>query len=83
MKASILVGDVLDPFCGSGTTGVVALRYQRAFIGIELNPTYAQLAEKRINSEAPMFNEVTVSSARDTTQGACAAQGRDTEARRA
>lgn len=83
LAGSKVADTVLDPFCGSGTTGVVALRYQRAFIGIELNPTYAQLAEKRINAEAPMFNEVTVSSARDTTQGACAAQGRDTEARRA
>ena len=55
-------GDVvLDPaFCGSGTTGVVALRYHREFIGIELNPAYAKLAEKRINAEAPMFNEVEI-----------------------
>ncbi len=51
---------VLDPFCGSGTTGVVALRYQRDFIGIELNPSYAQLAEKRIGQEAPMFNQIEV-----------------------
>jgi DNA modification methylase len=55
------VGDtVLDPFCGSGTTGVVALRYQRKFVGIELNPAYAELAKKRIGAEAPMFNEVEV-----------------------
>ena len=51
---------VLDPFAGSGTTGVVALRYHRDFVGIELNPEYARLAEKRIGAEAPMFNEVTV-----------------------
>ncbi len=51
---------ILDPFCGSGTTGVVALRYHREFIGIELNPEYAKLAEKRIDSEAPMFNEIEV-----------------------
>ena len=31
---------VLDPFCGSGTTGVVALRHGRSFVGIELNPEY-------------------------------------------
>jgi site-specific DNA-methyltransferase (cytosine-N4-specific) len=55
------VGDtVLDPFCGSGTTGVVALRYHREFIGIELNPVYAELAERRIGAEAPMFNELEV-----------------------
>jgi site-specific DNA-methyltransferase (adenine-specific) len=39
---------VLDPFTGSGTTGVVALKNGRNFIGIELNPVYAQLAEERI-----------------------------------
>lgn len=55
------VGDtVLDPFCGSGTTGAVALRYHREFIGIELNQAYAALAEKRVGAEAPMFNQVEV-----------------------
>lgn len=53
---------VLDPFCGSGTTGAVALRYHREFIGIELNPEYAQLAERRIGAEAPMFNQVEINS---------------------
>ena len=43
------IGDtVLDPFAGSGTTGVVALRHGRKFIGVELNPEYIKLAEKRI-----------------------------------
>jgi len=42
-------GTVLDLFCGSGTTGTVAKRLGRNFIGIELNPTYIKLAEKRIN----------------------------------
>ena len=51
---------VLDPFCGSGTTGVVSLRYHRDFVGIELNPDYAELARKRIGAEAPMFNDVSV-----------------------
>lgn len=41
-------GLVLDPFTGSGTTGVVSLKNGRNFIGIELNPAYAQLAEERI-----------------------------------
>jgi DNA modification methylase len=43
-------GTVLDPFCGSGTTGVVAKKLNREFIGIELNPEYIKLAEKRINN---------------------------------
>jgi DNA modification methylase len=51
---------VLDPFCGSGTTGVVACRHNRHFVGIELNPTYAQLAEKRIVGDAALLNRVEV-----------------------
>ena len=39
---------VLDPFAGSGTTGVAACALGRDFIGIELNPDYAALADKRI-----------------------------------
>jgi DNA modification methylase len=49
---------VLDPFTGSGTTAVVALRYGRNFVGTELNPEYAKLAESRITSDAPLFNTV-------------------------
>lgn len=43
-------GIVLDPFFGSGTTGVVALQEERDFIGIELNSAYVSLARKRIES---------------------------------
>ena len=51
---------VLDPFCGAGTTGLVADRLRRDFIGIELNPEYLELARKRIGSVAPLFpTEVT------------------------
>lgn len=39
---------VLDPFMGSGTTGVVAKRLQRNFIGIEIDETFFKIAEKRI-----------------------------------
>lgn len=39
---------VLDPFMGSGTTGKIAKILKRNFIGIEINPTYFSLAEKRI-----------------------------------
>ena len=41
-------GLVLDPFFGSGTTGVVALQEERDFLGIELNPEYVALADRRI-----------------------------------
>jgi DNA modification methylase len=40
---------VLDPFIGSGTTGVVALDLGRRFVGIELNPQYMDIAERRLN----------------------------------
>jgi DNA modification methylase len=49
---------VLDPFAGSGTVGVVALRHQRNFVGTELNPEYAQMAVERIKDDAPMLNSV-------------------------
>lgn len=44
-------GVVLDPFAGSGTTGEVALRHGRRFIGIELNADYIKLAEARLTSQ--------------------------------
>jgi DNA modification methylase len=47
---------VLDPFAGACTVGVVALRHGRRFLGIELNPKYAEMARRRILG--PMFAEV-------------------------
>ena len=44
-------GVVLDPFMGAGTTGLVSVKLKRQFIGIELNPEYIKIAEKRINAE--------------------------------
>lgn len=41
-------GIILDPFMGSGTTGVAAVQMGREFIGIELNPDYFEIACKRI-----------------------------------
>jgi DNA modification methylase len=41
---------VLDPFCGSGTTGLVAVRHGREFLGIELNPDYARIARHRLGA---------------------------------
>lgn len=41
-------GIVLDPFFGAGTTGLVALKQEKRFIGIELNPKYIKIAKKRL-----------------------------------
>ena len=41
-------GVILDPFFGSGTTGEVALKLDRKFIGVELNPEYIKIANKRL-----------------------------------
>ena len=51
-------GTVLDPFGGAGTTGLVADRLQRDAILIELNPTYAEIARKRLQGDGGMFSEV-------------------------
>lgn len=49
LLASSRAGDcVLDPFCGSGTTSVVARKLGRSFIGIEIEPRYCCIAEKRL-----------------------------------
>ena len=50
-------GTVLDPFFGAGTTGLVAQRHNRRWVGIELNPEYAVLAQTRIEAEANLFTE--------------------------
>ena len=52
IKAGSSEGDiVLDPFFGSGTTGWVAQRLGRKWIGIELNPDYIKIAEKRFQQQ--------------------------------
>jgi DNA modification methylase len=51
IKAGSKMGDtILDPFSGAGTTGNVAERLGRKYIGIELNPTYSEMGEKRIDT---------------------------------
>jgi len=47
-------GIVLDPFLGSGTTALVALKMGRRFIGIEINPKYIEIAKRRIG---PLSNQ--------------------------
>ena len=60
VMASTEVGDVvLDPFTGTGTTGAVAKKLGRGFIGLEREPDYARLARQRIDSiRAPVDTAV-------------------------
>ena len=49
IEASTQEGDlILDPFMGSGTTGVAAVKLNRRFVGIDVEKEYFDLAEKRI-----------------------------------
>lgn len=54
---------MLDPFLGSGTTAVVAERFERRWIGIEHNPDYIRIAEERLRplreqKETPLFKTI-------------------------
>jgi len=51
-------GVVLDPFLGSGTTGIAAQRLGRQCIGIELNPEYAAMSRRRIEADTGLFAQV-------------------------
>ena len=45
-------GDLVwDPYCGSATTGVACLRLGRRFLGHEIQPHYAEIAARRLQSE--------------------------------
>lgn len=56
--ASVVSCIVLDPFTGSGTTGMVARQLRRRFIGCELNPEYASMARKRIGDACPLDDAI-------------------------
>ena len=48
-------GVVLDPFMGAGTTAIVALREGRHFVGVELNPSYIEMAWRRIEQSVGLL----------------------------
>lgn len=45
-------GIVLDPFCGSGSTGVAALKSGRRFLGFEMTEHYFDVARRRLSGES-------------------------------
>jgi len=47
---------VLDPFAGACTTGLVARRLGRSFVGCELSPAYVEMGRRRIIDDAPLLN---------------------------
>ena len=64
IKAGTRPGDlVLDPFMGSGTTGMVARRLGRRWLGIEINPAYCELALKRIGAGRPALTDLLMEAA--------------------
>ena len=48
-------GVVLDPFFGSGTTGIVSRKLDRNYIGCEINASYIKIARKREREELGLF----------------------------
>jgi len=60
MRMFSFVGDtVLDPFCGTGTTMVAALKYQRNSIGVEIDPEYCRMAAAYLKAESnDLFSDV-------------------------
>lgn len=56
-NAEVIQATVLDPFSGAGTTGVVCVRNRRNYIGVELNPEYAEMSRERIESVSHKFNQ--------------------------
>jgi len=49
---------VIDPFFGSGTTGLVAAMYDRRFIGIEIKPEYVEIAARRLQERIVAFDVI-------------------------
>ncbi|HZX36033.1 MAG TPA: site-specific DNA-methyltransferase [Thermodesulfobacteriota bacterium] len=65
---------VLDPFCGSGTTMVAAIRTGRNSIGVEIDPEYVRKASGQLRAEASLFSEINVAVETDATERMCLAK---------
>jgi DNA modification methylase len=56
---SFINDTVLDPFCGTGTTMLAAMRANRNSIGVEIDPAYCKMAMSRLEQESyPLFNNI-------------------------
>lgn len=62
-------GLILDPFCGSGSTGVAAVAEGFEFVGIEKEPEYVEIARRRIANVAPLFDMDLASPAAEAAKG--------------
>lgn len=70
LKAFTKEGDIiLDPFFGTGTTGVCALSLNRHFIGFEIVPDYIEVANQRIMCERNCIDEMSISFKRQNKSG--------------
>ncbi len=72
-RATVVGETVLDPFMGSGTTGVACVKLGRKFVGIEIDEGYFNIAKRRIlkaQNDAPLFDKPKLKQA--TIQGATA-----------
>ena len=68
LLATTRIGDVvLDPFFGTGTTGAVAKRLKRHWIGIEREPAYVSVAEERIAAALPLDESALATMQADTS----------------
>ena len=67
-------GTVLDPFMGSGTTGMACKYEQRGFIGIEREADYLEIARRRIAAVAPLFGAPQLAPAGDAVARAVSGQ---------
>ncbi len=63
---------VLDPFCGSGTTMIAALRTGRNSIGVEIDPEYCRMAARYLKAENPdLFSSSKLTFEKATTERMC------------
>jgi DNA modification methylase len=57
VRSASLIGHlILDPYCGTASTGIACIRLERRFIGIEIEEKYCEIAAKRLDAEISRGN---------------------------